>query len=284
MRSIPQVCIAVCVLLLLCLTVAERAEAKVVTVVVTVKKPVPTTTRKPTVKTVVVTIRKPAATTARPKPTVIVKLPVPAKTTTRKTTTKPKTTTRKTTTKAASAAPTSYGSTSSFPKVPTTSGINSPPPTAAERSDCLAAHNAVRKGIPSSTKPVALTYDTNLEKAACAWSKYLANTGKFEHSQGKVGNSGENLYMTYSYTPGSPNTSLGSCRPAVEAWASEKSLYAAGTTISNTNYHGFGHYTQIVWPDTTRVGCCGWWSKDGRQQVWTCEYDPAGNWLGRKAY
>ena len=81
----------------------------------------------------------------------------------------------------------------SFPNVPSSSGATSRPPTDSDRTDCLAAHNAVRQSVPVANKPADLTYNQDLEQAACAWSRYLANTGKFEHSSGKVGKFGENL-------------------------------------------------------------------------------------------
>ncbi|MDO9190699.1 MAG: CAP domain-containing protein [Sulfurimicrobium sp.] len=44
-----------------------------------------------------------------------------------------------------------------------------------------------------------------------------------------------------------------------------------------------GHYTQLVWKKTTAVGCgmavCG-----SRDQIWVCQYSPAGNWAGQKPY
>jgi pathogenesis-related protein 1 len=44
-----------------------------------------------------------------------------------------------------------------------------------------------------------------------------------------------------------------------------------------------GHYTQIVWRTTREVGCalrvCS-----AKDQVWVCQYQPAGNYLGQRPY
>ncbi|KAJ3289530.1 hypothetical protein HK104_007399 [Borealophlyctis nickersoniae] len=140
--------------------------------------------------------------------------------------------TTKTTTTTTTAAPTSAYTPPSFPNVPATTGTATQPPTDADRQDCLAAHNAVRAGIPSYTKPRPLTWSTTLEEAACAWSKYLADSGKFEHSGGKLGRYGENLYKSWGSKPRS-STAPGSCRPAVTSWASESQNYTAGRKIDS---------------------------------------------------
>jgi len=43
-----------------------------------------------------------------------------------------------------------------------------------------------------------------------------------------------------------------------------------------------GHYTQIVWRDTKQVGCGV--ARDNRREIWVCNYDPPGNWVGHRPY
>ena len=47
-----------------------------------------------------------------------------------------------------------------------------------------------------------------------------------------------------------------------------------------------GHYTQIVWKNTERIGCGKATSRqNGLFTVyWVCQYDPSGNYVGQKPY
>ena len=45
-----------------------------------------------------------------------------------------------------------------------------------------------------------------------------------------------------------------------------------------------GHYTQMVWQTSTKVGCAMAVCEDSQEQVWVCQYQPAGNWVGKKPY
>ncbi len=65
----------------------------------------------------------------------------------------------------------------------------------------------------------------------------------------------------------------------VAAWADEAREYDHGT---NSCSGVCGHYTQIVWRTTRAVGCAV--GSDAHRQVWVCEYEPAGNWVGYRPY
>ena len=45
---------------------------------------------------------------------------------------------------------------------------------------------------------------------------------------------------------------------------------------------GCGHYTQIVWSNSTELGC-GTVTCDG-VDIWVCQYNPAGNVSGERPY
>ena len=49
-----------------------------------------------------------------------------------------------------------------------------------------------------------------------------------------------------------------------------------------------GHYTQLVWRDSVRIGCavhrCSPLPGFGPADLIVCEYDPPGNWVGEKPY
>ena len=88
---------------------------------------------------------------------------------------------------------------------------------------------------------------------------------------------------------------------AVDGWAAEVSCWTYGT-ISGLGVQGTekcnqacymamrsdgcGHYTQIVWRKSTQLGCgvasCN--SARGKQDIWICNYSPAGNFAGMAPY
>lgn len=108
----------------------------------------------------------------------------------------------------------------------------------------------------------SLSWNTTLEEFA---TDYLDDNDdcKFEHSDGPYG---ENLAIGY-----------GNVTASVEAWGDERDDYdfKKGGFSKKT-----GHFTQLVWKDTTDVGCgrklCG-------ERGWflVCEYWPRGNVIGQ---
>ncbi len=70
----------------------------------------------------------------------------------------------------------------------------------------------------------------------------------------------------------------------VQAWTSEVAWYDYDSnTCSAPAGQSCGHYTQIVWADSLRIGCGRALCDDGWEIV-TCNYDPPGNWAGEWPY
>ncbi len=129
----------------------------------------------------------------------------------------------------------------------------------------LAAHNAVRAqiGLPP------LVWSDQLAEVARDWGNRLIATHAFAHRPNN--RYGENLY-TISGAYGSPAQVVG-------VWADERRAYdLRGNRCSSM----CGHYTQIVWRTTRAVGCAVV-SVPGRE-VWVCNYDPPGNYVGERPY
>lgn len=142
----------------------------------------------------------------------------------------------------------------------------------ASRKDWLEAHNAERAlvGVPS------LVWSARAEKQAKTWARELARRGRFEHSG--VPGMGENLYATGG--SGSPTAAA-----AVAEWASEKRFFDTRLRRCERAWQECGHYTQLVWRDTTAVGCAIAKARKGRfDHVVVCNYLPQGNYLGEKPY
>nr|KAJ3413782.1 hypothetical protein HK105_001969 [Polyrhizophydium stewartii] len=162
-------------------------------------------------------------------------------------------------------------------------------PESAFEIECLDGHNRLRR--IAGVQPLAWSPD--LAAAAKRWAEHLAAAGALEHSQGRVGHFGENLYMVVSSVPlGHRHSHLihgletkaqresRLCNAALDAFFDERHKYG-GEPIDRTNYHACGHYTQLVWPSTTMVGAAI--ASAGHNTVVVCEYWPPGNVLGQCA-
>jgi len=138
--------------------------------------------------------------------------------------------------------------------------------THAEIDETLAVHNEWRAQV----NVLPLVWDEELSKIALKWAKQLKKEGcEFKHSG--VNGLGENLFMgtTGYYGPAE----------VVNSWGNEIKDY---NYDKNSCSGVCGHYTQIVWKTTERVGCAKI-ECDG-MDIWVCNYDPPGNWVGQKPY
>lgn len=143
----------------------------------------------------------------------------------------------------------------------------------------LDAHNAERANAvpaPSSALP-AMTWSD----AAAAEAQRWADRCQFVHNT--ASGYGENLWAAAGATGVTP-------LEVVTDWASEKQYY---TYSSNSCAAGkaCGHYTQVVWRNSTSVGCAmkvcttnSPFGGSGAWQFWLCDYDPPGNFVGQKPY
>lgn len=124
----------------------------------------------------------------------------------------------------------------------------------------LSLHNQYRSRHGAG----ALSWSTELEKVAQDWANKLAR---------------ENCAMYHSNHPSGENLGRGyrSINDAVTAWYEEEELY-------NYNNPGFssatGHFTQVVWKGTKNLGCAIATCSNGRK-IYSCNYDPPGNYRGR---
>ena len=82
-------------------------------------------------------------------------------------------------------------------------------------------------------------------------------------------------------------------RDYVQAWFDEKQWYnIASNTCTAPRGEACGHYTQVVWADTTHLGCAEAECKNVRfgddvvetAKIQFCNYGPGGNIQGQKPY
>jgi hypothetical protein len=140
----------------------------------------------------------------------------------------------------------------------------------------LAAHNRERTAAGIE----ALAWDPELAAEAAEWGETLAKSGAFEHAETDEDDpdpQGENLWAGTSgaFTP----------EQMVGMWIEEKKLFRPGRfpDISKTGrFEDVGHYTQVMWRESDRVGCA---LAEGREEeVLVCRYRTAGNVEGERPF
>ena len=146
----------------------------------------------------------------------------------------------------------------------------------------VAAHNKWRTEVGVQ----ALSHSPKLAKSAQAWANHLQKSQHcdMQHSNTK-GRYGENLYWASSLIWSDGRKELRNASPTevVDSWGREKADYDLAHNACKADAV-CGHYTQIVWRDTLKVGCGMAACSDNHEQVWVCHYSPAGNISGESPY
>jgi len=151
-----------------------------------------------------------------------------------------------------------------------TGGNSACPEVTAQLCGMTAQHNQARANVdPVPTTPLpSMAWDATVAAAAQTW----ADQCNFSHNTAGYG---QNLYASAGSGPPTPAT-------VVTSWASEVSSYNySANTCSGT----CGHYTQVVWRNSTLLGCgvkaCSTNTPFGSQfpnwYIVVCNYSPAGN-------
>ena len=143
-------------------------------------------------------------------------------------------------------------------------------------STMTAVHNQWRSqvGLPG------LRWSEKLADVAQTWANSLKDDScGFYHS----GNGyGENLYKAtpIMWSDGRRELQDKSPKEVIDSWGNEIEDYS----YSDNSCSGVcGHYTQVVWKETTEVGCAMSVCND-KSQIWVCSYYPAGNVVGKRPY
>jgi pathogenesis-related protein 1 len=156
---------------------------------------------------------------------------------------------------------------SQVPSVPSDTGSKVPQ---AQAQAALDYHNKVRKDVGSPP----LQWSPELAAAAQKWAQHLASDNNCGLSHTPNDPHGENLFGG----SGAPYTAL----DASQDWYGEIKQYKYGP-VTYQNFSATGHYTQMVWNTTTKVGI-GQATCPGGGIVIAAEYDPHGNVIGQKPY
>lgn len=158
------------------------------------------------------------------------------------------------------------------------------PPDAGTQKYIVHLHNTLRekvasgkyKNCPRASNMAAIVYDQDLEHVAeCFASKCIAGHDKCRTTE-KFDMVGQNVARFY----GVPCDSKRVFNMSVQNWFDE---IKTTTPDCIKSYSGCSpHYTQIVWAETTSVGCARVLSGDYCFVV--CNYGPAANFPGEPVY
>nr|XP_056701369.1 peptidase inhibitor 16 [Euleptes europaea] len=137
-------------------------------------------------------------------------------------------------------------------------------------------HNQYRSKVsPPAADMLKMSWDPELE----TFAKDYATKCIWEHNKER-GWRGENLFAM---------TGDLSVKSAVENWYNEYQHYNM-TTLTCAEGEMCGHYTQVVWASSERVGCGTEFCKtlenlnDTDMHLVVCNYEPPGNVIGHKPY
>ena len=136
--------------------------------------------------------------------------------------------------------------------------------------DMLAVHNALRQEVGAPP----LRWDDTLAAHAAQYAQQLARTGQLVHAprEGR-GIERENL---------SEGNLWWTSGQMISNWIAEKRNFVPGLfpNVTRTgSWSDVAHYTQMIWPTTTDVGCG---EATGNGHKWlVCRYSPGGNKDGK---
>ncbi|XP_034487729.1 transcription factor mef2A [Drosophila innubila] len=156
-----------------------------------------------------------------------------------------------------------------------------------ERSIILQEHNRLRQlvatgrypGQPGAENMREIVWDDELAARAQQW----ADNCQFRHDPHRTINRftmGQNLAVIWSTAPLDPDD--GDFPSRIQNWFNEVQKYSFGDAWSPKT----GHYSQLVWGETSLVGCGFAEYKDNVKynKLYVCNYGPGGNVVGYNPY
>ena len=145
----------------------------------------------------------------------------------------------------------------------------------------LKVHNDARLNV--GVDP--LVWSEKLKNEALNYAKYLARRDIFKHSSTTI--NGENLAMFYESINFEGETNyVYSSTPLYDSsieWYNEIIHYKYSKIRRYRIGPKVGHYTQMIWRDTKKVGIASAISKNGKVYI-VARYYPRGNFFGEYPY
>nr|WDQ26766.1 venom peptide [Acharia stimulea] len=138
-------------------------------------------------------------------------------------------------------------------------------------------------GQPAATDMKCMIWDEELAKKAADW----ASRNKFEHDSDGTVPSGRFRINQHVYVLQTIDKSHEfDMEAALEMWFEENKDYKYEPISSRAWGPSTGHYTQMVWSKTTRVGCAvsEFMQNEMKNIIIICNYGPAGNIVHQYPY
>ncbi|KAI1887978.1 hypothetical protein AGOR_G00180320 [Albula goreensis] len=154
-------------------------------------------------------------------------------------------------------------------------------------SKCVDVHNRYRSGVsPTASNMFHMTWDVALARSARGWARNCAffhnprlETPRELHPS--FSHVGENIWV------GAPYSTF-SVERALKTWYDEVYHYDYNTMSCSDVC---GHYTQVVWATSYKVGCAVQICPDGVEKftknpgvIFVCNYGEGGNFRGEHPY
>ncbi|XP_013119097.1 cysteine-rich venom protein 1 [Stomoxys calcitrans] len=159
--------------------------------------------------------------------------------------------------------------------------------TEEEKEIILKEHNRLRQqvatgrypGQPGAENMREIVWDEELAERAQQW----AENCQFRHDPHRTINRftmGQNLAIIWSTAPLDPED--GDFPSRIQSWFNEVQKYSFGDAWSPKT----GHYSQLVWGETSLVGCgfAEYKDKSKYNKLYVCNYGPGGNVVGYNPY
>ncbi|KAJ3695711.1 hypothetical protein LUZ60_001088 [Juncus effusus] len=148
---------------------------------------------------------------------------------------------------------------------PKLTAIDQPKPDKGVARAFLKAHNILRANF--GERP--LRWDKKLARFARRWAYKMRANCTLTHSPSPYG---ENLFIGEGHYR---------IDQAVDEWVKERWSYHWSSNSCNPN-EMCGHFTQMIWEGTGRLGCARMKCNNATFTFFTCNYDPPGNYIGRR--
>ena len=149
----------------------------------------------------------------------------------------------------------------------------------------LSEHNKVR----AKYKVPPLSWSPKLASFSTQWAEHLKDTRGCKPKHRPLNGAfktdyGENIYWAsaFRWDDGTSEVNKTTAPAVVHEWAKEVKDYNYQTNRCLPG-RKCGHYRQVVWRSTKKVGC-GLAVCADKSQVWVCSYDPPGHWQGVRPY